>query len=282
MKKLEYIPIGGEYGFTSPLLIGRRILSVMRDGIGMSKIVTTTPQDKQAQYLISTGSINFKSSLSENEDIIVLYSDAENVCLPVDIQLGYFMPVGVAGFAYISTFYAVGTSPFTLSSIVKPSWMTVTLSSDLVTFTGTPAIGDAGNNAVSFTISNACGTVNFSQVFNVSVPTAQFDWTTFVSGDRSTDVEIANLTGMPGVVVTVTLNVLTNANGGVLKVNGVVASLGDTYSVTIDTSGKGSLNVEIDGIAGNYGTGILGQFQITSVSAGAIGVSKTYLISKAF
>jgi hypothetical protein len=87
---------------------------------------------------------------------------------------------------------------------------------------------------------------------------------------------------MPGVVVTVTLNVLTNANGGVLKVNGVVASLGDTYSVTIDASGKGSLNVEIDGIAGNYGTGILGQFQITSVSAGAIGVSKTYLISKAF
>ena len=282
MKKIEYIAIGGEFGFVNPLLIGRRILSVMRDGVGMSKIVTTTPQDKQAQYLISTGGIYFKSSLSENEDVIVLYADSDNVCFPVAIQSGYFMPVGVVGFAYLSSFYVNGTSPFTLIPDVKPSWMTITLSSNLITFSGTPAIGDAGNNTVSFTINNACGTANFSQVFNISAPTAQFDTTTFVSGDRSTDVEIANLTGMPGLIVTVTLEILTNVNGGVLKVNGAVASLNDTYNVTIGSNGKGSLNVEIDGNADNHGTAILGQFQITSVNAGEIGVSKTYLISKVF
>lgn len=282
MKKIEYIAIGGEFGFVNPLLIGRRILSVMRDGVGMSKIVIAAPQDKQAQYLISTGGIYFKSPLSENEDVIVLYADSDNVCFPVTIQSGYFMPVGVVGFAYLSSFYVNGTSPFTLSSIVKPSWMTITLSSNLITFSGTPAIGDAGNNTVSFTINNDCGTDDFLQVFNISAPTAQFDTTTFVSGDRSTDVEIANLTGMPGVTVTITLETLTNVNGGVLKVNGVVASLNDTYNVTIGSNGKGSLNVEIDGNADNHGTAILGQFQITSVDAGEIGVSKTYQISKVF
>jgi len=152
----------------------------------------------------------------------------------------------------------------------------------MVTFSGTPAIGDAGSNAVSFTLNNACGSVDFSQNFNIIVPTAQFDKTTFVSGDRSTDIEIANLTGMPGVVIAITLNVLTNPNGGVLKVNGAVASLGNVYNVTIGINGKGSLNVEIDGNADNHGTAILGQFEITSVSAGEIGVSKTYLISKVF
>jgi hypothetical protein len=50
--------------------------------------------------------------------------------------------------------------------------------------------------------------------------------------------------------------------------------------VTIGSNGKGSLNVEIDGIADNHGTAILGEFTITSVSAGEIGLLKTYLISK--
>jgi len=112
MKKLEYIAIGGEYGFTNPLLIGRRILSVMRDGVGMSKIVTEAPQDKQAQYLISTGGINFKSSLSENEDVIVLYADAEDVCFPVSVQDGFILPEAIAGFAYNASFIVNGSGSF--------------------------------------------------------------------------------------------------------------------------------------------------------------------------
>jgi hypothetical protein len=62
----------------------------------------------------------------------------------------------------------------------------------------------------------------------------------------------------------------------------VTASLGDSYNVTIGSNGKGSLDVEIDGIADNHGTAILGELTITAVSAGEIGITKTYLISKVF
>jgi hypothetical protein len=255
----------------------------MKDGVGMSKIVTIAPQDKQAQYLISTGGIYFKSKLSENEDVVVLYADAENVCFPVSIQDAQ-LPDAVAGFAYNASLIVNGSGSFSISSPTGPTWIYIFPKDDpsQVAFSGTPSISDAGSNAVSFTLNNACGSVDFSQVFNVSVPTAQFDWTTFVSGDRSTDVEIANLTGMPGSLITITLKTLTNVNGGVLKVNGIVALLNDTYNVTIDANGKGSLNVEIDGNADNHATTILGQFEITSVSAGEIGITKTYQISKVF
>jgi hypothetical protein len=117
-------------------------------------------------------------------------------------------------------------------------------------------------------------------LINVSVPEAQFEATTFVSGDRLTDVEIANISGVSGIVVTVTLDNYINSNGGNLKVNGTVASLDDTWNITLGALG-GTLNVEIDGIV-NPGTAILGHFTITGVSAGEIGLSKTYQISKAF
>jgi hypothetical protein len=150
----------------------------------------------------------------------------------------------------------------------------------MVTFSGTPLITDAGTGTASFTLSNACGSAPFSQSFNVNTVPAQFGATTFVSGDRLTEVEIANLSGTSGVVVTVTLDTLTNSNGGNLKVNGVAATVGNTYNVTLGVSG-GTLNVEIDGIT-SPGSAILGHFTITAVSAGGIGISKTYQISKVF
>lgn len=279
MKKLEYIATGGEQGFIDPLLIGRRILSVMKDGVGMSKIVTGTPAEKQAQYINSTGAINFASKLNPLEDVIVLYDDQGDVCFPVVIPT-FTLPDAKAGQSYSASFFITGTGQFTMSNLVKPAWLTIPDPTTLVSFSGTPAISDAGSNTVSFTLSNACGSVNFSQTFNVLVPPAQFEATTFVSGNRLNDVEIANLSGTPGVVITVTLDTLTNTNGGNLKVNGADATVGDTYNVTLGVSG-GLLNVEIDGIS-NPHTVILGHFTITAVSAGEIGLSKTYQISKVF
>lgn len=276
MKKLEYTAIGGEFSFTSSALIGKTILSVQKDGVGYSRIVTTTPTDKQVQYINSTGQIGFFTALTPFEPVVVLYQDNGDVCFPVALQSGQ-LPDANAGEAYNASFFISGTGPYSIGSIVKPLWMTVTLTSNQVVFSGTPAILDSGENSVSFTLSNTCGSVNFSQSLNVVVADAEFGATTFVSGDRLTDVEVANLTGVSGVVATVTLDSLINTNGGVLKVNGVTAAEGNTYNVTL----KGSLNVEIDGVT-NPGTVIKGHFTITSVSAGGIGVSKTYQISKVF
>jgi hypothetical protein len=281
MKKLEYTATGGEQDVTSTLLIGKTILSVLKDGIGYTKIVTTTPGEKEVQYINYKGQIVFPVQLTPGESILVLYQDNGNVCFPVTIP-DFSLPDAVAGMPYSASFFIGGSKNFSIASISKPTWLIITPSDDMVTFSGTPAISDAGTNSVSFTLSNACGSAPFAQSFQVTIPAASFDTTTFVSGDRSTDVEIANLTGTSTVVVTVTITKYTNVNGGILKVNGATASLGDSYNVTIGSNGKGSLNVEIDGIADNHGTAILAEFTITSVSAGEIGLLKTYLISKVF
>src|SRR6185312_1674335 len=93
---------------------------------------------------------------------------------------------------------------------------------------------------ISFTINNPCGSVDFADTIDVNIGGARFTDTTFVSGDSLNDSEIANIIGEPGVTVTVTLDTLTNNNGGVLKVNTVIAAQGDTWNVTLDGSGVGS------------------------------------------
>jgi hypothetical protein len=275
MKKLEYTATGGETGFTSDLLIGKTILSVLKDGVGYTKIVSAIPTDKEVQYL-TTGMIGFSQPLTPGEPVLVLYQDNGNVCFPVSVS--GTLPDAVAGVPYSASLFINGTAPYSI--VPTPSWITITLTSNQVVFSGTPSISDAGSNTVAFTLSNPCGSLPFSQLINVSVPEAQFEATTFVSGDRLTDVEIANISGVSGIVVTVTLDNYINSNGGNLKVNGTVASLDDTWNITLGALG-GTLNVEIDGIV-NPGTAILGHFTITGVSAGEIGLSKTYQISKAF
>lgn len=281
MKKLEYFAAGGETNFSNPLLIGKTILSVEKDGIGYTKIITTgAPTDKHILYTNYTGTLSFASQMTPGEYVLVLYQDNGSVCFPTTIQSGFTLPDATAALPYNASFFINGTLPFSISSIIKPSWLTVTLSGNQVIFSGTPSISDAGSNSVSFTLTNTCGTANFSQSFNVVVPAAQFDPATYVSGDRLTLVEIANISGTNGVIVTVTLDTLTNSNGGTLKVNGSLAFIGNTWNVTLGASG-GTLNIEIDGIAAP-GTVILGHFTITAVSAGAIGLLKTYQTSKVF
>lgn len=277
MRKYEYIAIGGESSFSSDELIGKDILSVIRDGDGCSKIVSVSPTNNQAQYVISTGTIAFASQLDSGTEVLVLFQDKGNVCFPPSIPGSYIMPGINAGFNYASSFYISGSKNFTISSVTKPSWVTYTLSGDLVTFTGTPAISDAGSNEVKFTVSNSCGSVAFDKTFTVGVLDANFGVRTYISGDRTDEVEQITLTGTPGVVATVTLTSLFNNNGGELKVNGIHATEGNTYNIILE----GIIKCEISGFD-SFGTVIKGLFTITSVSAGGIGLSQTYQTSKVF
>lgn len=184
--------------------------------------------------------------------------------------------------AYTYSFDVTGTGPFTLSSIVKPAWMTIEVSGSTINFSGTPTTADEGTGiTVSFTINNPCGTVDFADTIDVNPGGARFTTHTVVSGDALNVSELANLLGEAAVVVTITLDTLTNTNGGVLKVNGIEAAQDDTWDVTLDGSGAGSLPVEINGV-NNPGTAILGHFTITAVSSGGIGTPDTYQISKTF
>ena len=183
---------------------------------------------------------------------------------------------------YTSSFVITGTGPFTLTSIVKPTWMTIAVSGSNINFSGTPTTDDEGTGInVSFTINNPCGTADFADTIDVTPGGARFTDMTFVSGDDLNVSEIANLLGEPGVVVTITLDTLTNSNGGSLYVNSISATEGDTWNVTLDGSGAGTLPVEINGVD-NPGSGMLGHFTITSVSANGIGTPDTFQISKTF
>lgn len=76
-------------------------------------------------------------------------------CAPIDcsttdcecVNVGFailpiILPAAQVGVAYNYTIFLTGTAPFTLSDIVKPAWMTITIVGSTIVFSGTPAVGD--------------------------------------------------------------------------------------------------------------------------------------------
>ena len=77
------------------------------------------------------------------------------------------LPDATVGVLYLQNIPITGTaSPFVLSVIVKPSWMTISIVGTSVRFTGTPSAADPSVD-ISFTVTNACGTYDF--VDNIGV-----------------------------------------------------------------------------------------------------------------
>ena len=66
---------------------------------------------------------------------------------------------------YSFTLNLIGIEPFSLSNIVKPTWMTITVSGSTILLTGTPSAADFSterNVRISFDVTNTCGTIPFS------------------------------------------------------------------------------------------------------------------------
>lgn len=73
--RLEYTGIGGETSFTSTLLIGKNITNVVKDGIGLSRIILSgTPINKEVKFDSTTGTITFSVPLEPSEEIYVTYN----------------------------------------------------------------------------------------------------------------------------------------------------------------------------------------------------------------
>jgi hypothetical protein len=67
---------GGELSFTSSLLIGKDILSVVKDGMGQATIITSgIPVGKECLYDLSTGTFTFAVQFEAGEEAYVLYQD---------------------------------------------------------------------------------------------------------------------------------------------------------------------------------------------------------------
>jgi hypothetical protein len=89
------------------------------------------------------------------------------VCVPVAITGTPVLPDGQVGVAYNYSIALTGDTPYTLSSIVKPSWMNINVVGSNIVLSGTP-IAPGASIAVSFTVNNACGTDDVSDTVDIS------------------------------------------------------------------------------------------------------------------
>jgi hypothetical protein len=96
-------------------------------------------------------------------------------CVAVGISGTPDMPNAKADSGYGYFFALTGTAPFTLGSIVKPAWMEIFVSGNIINFSGTPSNSDIGDDIeVSFDITNCGGTISFADTLDVNDPEYNF------------------------------------------------------------------------------------------------------------
>lgn len=207
------------------------------------------------------------------------------VCIAVTIP-AFSLPDAVVGELYDVLIPLSGTGPFTLSDKVNPAWITTfeVVGND-VHISGTPASGDVGSDiTISFTVHNCTNkTADYSDTINVAISDTKWVGATFISGDSLTDYEQNRIQGTPGATVTITVGNYINTNGGSLTIDGTdVTAIGQTFDFVLDSMGySGEIDFHIDGVS-NSASIILGRFDITSTTSGAIGSPSSYQISKVF
>lgn len=156
---------------------------------------------------------------------------AAPACVPVAITGSPTLPDGVVGIPYSASFSITGSPPYSLGSVVKPSWMTISFLGAFVEFSGTP---DASGTAVpvSFDIINACGTVSFSDTFDVTAENIEWSFTNSVGSG-----------GFMRILVNGLLRVGTSVSAsGSLTVN-----IGDVISVIVTSTVAGTALIAING-----------------------------------
>lgn len=150
------------------------IYGVKRAGMALSK-TTSAPTGNQYSILGTKIFVDPANPFNTDELLWVLYDGPAipppPACIPVAIvAIGTdVLPNAISGIAYSASVDLTGTTPFTLSSIVKPSWMTVAVSGTQVLLTGTPSGGDIGTSIpVSFTVNNCSSdTASYSATMSV-------------------------------------------------------------------------------------------------------------------
>jgi hypothetical protein len=106
------------------------------------------------------------------------------------------IPDGQEAVYWSGTVEISGSQPFTLSNVTKPAWMNIGLSGSTVTLYG--ALPTSGNNqAISFDITNACGTVSFSDTLNIAsnpnVVNINWDFSDAATNQNSTFIVFKNV-----------------------------------------------------------------------------------------
>lgn len=210
-----------------------------------------------------------------NEVTVTIYSS------PL-VASGATIPDAVTLSAYNHSIILSGTEPFTLSNIVKPAWMSISLANNIVSLSGTPALIDAGNDlTVSFTVTGKCTALDFDDVINV-VSTCTTVTGGIISGNTNVIAGINETYNLVGLTGTTPYNILWGGTGGVVVISGqgtTTASITRTSSGTVtatitNCAGIGSITLTFNVIVvtadavndavGNKVTGIATNSQISN------------------
>lgn len=80
---------------------------------------------------------------------------------------GLTIPNAIANVPYSATINVEsGSTPLSITGVTKPSWMTISLSGNTISFSGLPTSADIGV-LVAFSLDNLCGTAAFNQNIDV-------------------------------------------------------------------------------------------------------------------
>jgi len=174
------------FSFVEPALEGNHISIEYMDGSGGGSWVnaggcdvdglgniTSAPNPFVISGLPDSWSsvrIRCKSDCREAYFIKVFNNPNLTICVPVAFLGDTELPDAIVGTAYSFSINLIGTPPFSIDSIIKPSWMDISVEDGTITISGTP--DEAGENAiVYFYIYNCEGNNNviINQTINISL-----------------------------------------------------------------------------------------------------------------
>lgn len=87
-------------------------------------------------------------------------------CVAPTVQTGIVSPNGQTGTYYSRTVVLSGSQPFSISNVVKPAWMVLSITGNIITLEGNPTNGL--NQTISFDITNACGNTSYVNSIDIA------------------------------------------------------------------------------------------------------------------
>jgi len=144
--------------------------SISTEGIG-NQMVLNAPPTKTSPF--NNGLFNESSfggqiydfTSDRDLEIALGVNNPPPTCVPPTIGSNN-VGDGLAYTLYNATINLNGSQPFTITNVIKPAWMSLHLNGSVVTLGGLAFPGNT--QAISFDVTNACGTVTFSTSINVA------------------------------------------------------------------------------------------------------------------
>jgi hypothetical protein len=123
--------------------------------------------ESQEVSMIDTDSRLWKMDMTLDSECKQTFGCSQTTCECIGTSFTGSLPDGALGIPYSFDLALTGTAPFTLLTIVKPDWMTITVEGNVIHFTGTP--DEAGDDIeVSFDIENCDGIEPFDQTIDIT------------------------------------------------------------------------------------------------------------------